>query len=153
VDFSLVIAHILCFLQIGIIGQRVGTGKESDVYLAVDPSGTQCILKIHRLGRTSFRNVRKKRDYFGKAGTSAHSWLFLSRLSALKEYAFMKALYDVGYPTPTPIAHNRHIVCMSLVRGSLYQIFQSSIGGTGRRHLRAVDWYGRPVGSTRLGAL
>jgi RIO-like serine/threonine protein kinase len=80
------------------------------------------------LGRTSFRNVRKKRDYFGKAGTSAHSWLFLSRLSALKEYAFMKALYDVGYPTPTPIAHNRHIVCMSLVRGMpLYQIFPKQL--------------------------
>lgn len=117
-----------CILQFGIIGQRVGTGKESDVYLAVDPSGTQVILKIHRLGRTSFRNVRKKRDYFGKVGISAHSWLFLSRLSALKEYAFMKALYDVGYPTPTPIAHNRHIVCMSLVRGMpLYQIFPKQL--------------------------
>jgi RIO-like serine/threonine protein kinase len=131
-----------CFLQIGITGQRVGTGKESDVYLAVDPSGTQCILKIHRLGRTSFRNVRKKRDYFGKAGTSAHSWLFLSRLSALKEYAFMKALYDVGYPTPTPIAHNRHIVCMSLVRGMpLYQIFPKQLSVE-----QAADIYEQSIG-------
>jgi RIO kinase 2 len=130
------------FLQIGITGQRVGTGKESDVYLAVDPSGTQCILKIHRLGRTSFRNVRKKRDYFGKAGTSAHSWLFLSRLSALKEYAFMKALYDVGYPTPTPIAHNRHIVCMSLVRGMpLYQIFPKQLSVE-----QAADIYEQSIG-------
>lgn len=110
------------------IGQKIGTGKESDIYLAVDPSGVQVVLKFHRLGRTSFRNVKKKRDYFGKAAQRTHSWLFLSRLSALKEYAFMKALYDVDYPTPTPIAHNRHIVVMSLVRGvPLYQIYPKQL--------------------------
>eukprot|EP00934_Nitzschia_sp_Nitz4_P009043 Nitzschia sp. Nitz4//scaffold149_size55946//19883//21659//NITZ4_006593-RA/size55946-augustus-gene-0.65-mRNA-1//1//CDS//3329536806//9033//frame0 len=118
------------------LGDRIGTGKESDIYLAVDADGQQVVLKFHRLGRTSFRNVKKTRDYFmyssnskshrgGGSGASqkAHSWLFLSRQSALKEYAFMKALYDVKYPTPTPIAHNRHIVVMSLVRGvPLYQV-------------------------------
>jgi RIO-like serine/threonine protein kinase len=99
-------------------------------------------LKIHRLGRTSFRNVRKKRDYFGPAASSAHSWLFLSRLSALKEYAFMKALYDVGYPTPTPIAHNRHIVAMSLVRGMpLYQIFPKQLSVE-----QAADIYEQSIG-------
>ena len=47
----------------------------------------------------------------------------MSRLSALKEYAFMKALHEVGYPTPTPLAHSRHVVAMSLVRGCpLYQV-------------------------------
>ena len=113
---------------IAAIGQKIGTGKESDIYLAVDPSGVQLVLKFHRLGRTSFRNVKKKRDYFGKAAQRAHSWLFLSRLSALKEYAFMKALHDVEYPTPTPVAHNRHVVVMSLVRGvPLYQIYPKQL--------------------------
>mmetsp|Transcript_121124 Transcript_121124/g.180909 ORF Transcript_121124/g.180909 Transcript_121124/m.180909 type:complete len:580 (+) Transcript_121124:52-1791(+) len=120
---------------IAAIGDRIGTGKESDVYLAVHPNGQQVVLKFHRLGRTSFRNVKKKRDYFVYNGKNAfkgdsaaqqqqsNSWLFLSRKSALKEFAFMKALYNVQYPTPEPIAHNRHIVAMSLVRGvPLYQI-------------------------------
>lgn len=118
---------------IAAIGDRIGTGKESDIYLAVHPNGNQVVLKIHRLGRTSFRNVKKTRDYFmynqrGKGGNqpaanSSNSWLFLSRKSALKEYAFMKALYNVDYPTPQPIGHNRHIVVMSLVRGvPLYQV-------------------------------
>jgi RIO kinase 2 len=119
---------------IAAIGDRVGTGKESDIYLGVHPNGQQVILKIHRLGRTSFRNVKKTRDYFvyhpkGKSGNAApasnqaNSWLFLSRKSALKEYAFMQALYKVDYPTPEPIAHSRHIVVMSLVRGvPLYQV-------------------------------
>ena len=113
---------------IAALGQRVGTGKESDVYLAANPEGKQIILKFHRLGRTSFRNVKKKRDYFGSKTQQAHSWLFLSRLSALKEFAFMKALYNVEYPTPTPIAQNRHIVAMSLVRGiPLYQVFPKQL--------------------------
>lgn len=106
------------------LGDKIGTGKESDVYLAVNPHGKQFVLKFHRLGRTSFRDVKKKRDYFaGGEKTGSHSWLFLSRMSALKEYAFMKALYDVGYPTPEPIGHSRHIVAMSLIRGApLYQV-------------------------------
>lgn len=119
---------------IAAIGDRIGTGKESDIYLAVHPNGTQVVLKLHRLGRTSFRNVKKTRDYFvyhnkgrnsgaGPGLSSANSWLFLSRKSALKEFAFMKALYNVNYPTPEPIAHNRHIVVMSLIRGvPLYQV-------------------------------
>jgi RIO kinase 2 len=118
-------------------GDRIGTGKESDVYLGVHPSGYQVVLKIHRLGRTSFRNVKKTRDYFqyntnGSSGqghgSQSNSWLFLNRKSALKEFAFMKALYDVDYPTPQPLAHNRHIVLMSLVRGvPLYQIHSKQL--------------------------
>ena len=117
------------------LGDKIGTGKESDVYLAITPRNTQIVLKFHRLGRTSFRDVKKKRDYFmvnalsknKKNGTQyrtlPNSWLFLSRTSALKEYAFMKALHDVQYPTPRPIGQNRHIVAMGLVRGvPLYQL-------------------------------
>ncbi|KAL9187936.1 hypothetical protein ACHAXT_006314 [Thalassiosira profunda] len=122
------------------IGDKIGTGKESDVYLAITPRNTQIVLKFHRLGRTSFRDVKKKRDYFmvnalsknKKQGTQyrtlPNSWLFLSRTSALKEYAFMKALYDVGYPTPKPVGQNRHIVAMGLVRGvPLYQLHSNRV--------------------------
>jgi RIO kinase 2 len=116
---------------IGALGQRIGTGKESDIYLAAAPNtGRQIVLKFHRLGRTSFRNVRNKRDYFNnqKQSDHAHNWLFLSKLSAVKEFAFMKALYESKYPTPTPLAQNRHIIAMSLVRGlPLYQIYPKQL--------------------------
>ena len=60
--------------------------------------------------------------------TLPNSWLFLSRTSALKEYSFMKALWDVGYPTPKPIAQNRHVVVMGLVRGvPLYQLHSNRV--------------------------
>jgi RIO kinase 2 len=111
-------------------GNKIGTGKESDVYLGVDPEGKHIVLKFHRLGRTSFRNVRNKRDYFANTSSNqAHSWLFFSKASAQKEYAFMKALHDIGrYTTPIPIAYNRHVVVMSLVHGiPLYQLHSKSI--------------------------
>eukprot|EP00568_Trieres_chinensis_P000027 CAMPEP_0183302056 /NCGR_PEP_ID=MMETSP0160_2-20130417/7977_1 /TAXON_ID=2839 ORGANISM="Odontella Sinensis, Strain Grunow 1884" /NCGR_SAMPLE_ID=MMETSP0160_2 /ASSEMBLY_ACC=CAM_ASM_000250 /LENGTH=367 /DNA_ID=CAMNT_0025464781 /DNA_START=65 /DNA_END=1165 /DNA_ORIENTATION=+ len=120
---------------ISALGDRIGTGKESDVYVAASPTGRQIVLKFHRLGRTSFRDVKKKRDYFMvnavsknmkkgmKFKSQPNSWLFLSRISALKEFAFMKALHQVGYPTPNPLGHNRHVVVMGLVRGvPLYQV-------------------------------
>jgi hypothetical protein len=46
------------------------------------------VMKIHRLGRVSFRAIKSKRDYLRK-GQSA-SWMYMSRLAAIKEYAFMK---------------------------------------------------------------
>jgi len=123
---------------IAAIGDRIGTGKESDIYLAVRPNGDQVVLKFHRLGRTSFRNVKKTRDYFvyhqkgrnvgAPKMNQGNSWLFLSRKSALKEFAFMKALYNVDYPTPEPIAHNRHVIAMSLIRGvPLYQVIRTKL--------------------------
>merc|ERR1719431_1418732 len=45
------------------------------------------------------------------------SWLYLSRISATKEFAYMKALKDRGFPVPTPIDFNRHCIIMDLVQG------------------------------------
>ena len=47
-------------------------------------------MKLHRLGRVSFRAVKSKRDYLKHR--SSYNWLYLSRLAALKEFAFMKVL-------------------------------------------------------------
>jgi RIO kinase 2 len=71
-----------------------------------------------RLGRTSFRNVKNTRDYL-QHRKSPGNWLYLSRLAALKEFAFMKALHNHGFPTPEPIEWNRHCVMMSYVHGHL----------------------------------
>ena len=43
---------------------------------------------IYRLGRVSFRAIKSKRDYLGKRKSA--SWMYMSRLSAQKEYAFMQ---------------------------------------------------------------
>jgi RIO kinase 2 len=110
---------IKVFMKRGIIkkvGLKIGMGKESDIYICSTDNEDRpnVIVKFARLGRTSFRSVKTNRDYI-KQGHGVSSWLYLSRLASLKEYAFMKALYDRGFPTPVPIDANRHGICMSLV--------------------------------------
>ncbi|XP_072038733.1 uncharacterized protein [Amphiura filiformis] len=95
------------------VGNQIGVGKESDIYIVANDDGEQLALKLHRLGRTSFRKLKEKRDYLGKRHSA--SWLYLSRLSAMKEFAFMKALYDHGFPVPKPVDFNRHCVVMELL--------------------------------------
>jgi RIO kinase 2 len=45
--------------------------------------------------------------------------MYLSRLGAQKEWAFMQALHARGFPVPFPVDHNRHCVVMGLVQGKL----------------------------------
>ena len=66
------------------VGNQIGVGKESDIFEALDPEGGEVVLKLHRLGRTSFRAVRRSRDYL--RGKSKASWLYMSRLAAVKEF-------------------------------------------------------------------
>ena len=99
------------------VGRRIGVGKESDIFEVVTEEGETLALKLHRLGRTSFRAVKAKRDYI-KSTTTHTNWLYLSRLAALKEHAFMKALGENGLPVPRAVDVNRHAVLMSLVDGA-----------------------------------
>lgn len=94
-------------------GNCIGVGKESDIYVVADSSGKQFILKIHRLGRISFRSIKNNRDYL-KHRSSA-SWMYMSRLAALKEYSFMQVLRRNGFNVPEPVAQSRHTVVMELI--------------------------------------
>jgi RIO kinase 2 len=95
------------------VGNQIGVGKESDIYVCASETGKQLVLKIHRLGRISFRTVKANRDYL--RNRSSASWMYMSRLAALKEFEFMKALKREGFPVPDPIGQNRHTVIMSLI--------------------------------------
>lgn len=60
----------------------------TDIFEVATEDGTVLAMKLHRLGRTSFRAVKSKRDYL--AHRRSFNWLYLSRLAALKEFSFMK---------------------------------------------------------------
>ncbi|KAJ5881303.1 Serine/threonine-protein kinase rio2 [Penicillium subrubescens] len=95
------------------VGNQIGVGKESDIVVVAHSSGSQRILKIHRLGRISFRTVKTNRDYLRHRNSG--SWMYMSRLAAMKEFAFMKALRENGFNVPEPIAQNRHTIVMELI--------------------------------------
>lgn len=51
---------------------------------------------MYRLGRISFRAIKTKRDYLGKR--KAASWMYMSRLAAQKEFAFLKVRFSRTLP-------------------------------------------------------
>ncbi|ETN41935.1 uncharacterized protein HMPREF1541_03874 [Cyphellophora europaea CBS 101466] len=103
------------------VGNQIGVGKESDIFVVSDDKGEQRVLKIHRLGRVSFKKgVRNKRDYARtktQKERGAGSWMYMSRLAAVKEHAFMSALHEAGVSVPSPLGQNRHHIVMSLIDG------------------------------------
>lgn len=65
-----------------------------------------------RLGRVSFRAIKEKRDYMGKRKSA--SWMYMSRLAAQKEWAFMKVYSDSAQYLRPYISHIADRFCMSM---------------------------------------
>jgi RIO kinase 2 len=99
------------------VGRPIGIGKESDVIRAVTPSGEERAIKFFRIGRISFRDVRRKRTYGDNEGI--HNWLMMNIEAAKKEYDILQALRDTGIRIP--ITHYRalHSVVMNNIPGSM----------------------------------
>jgi RIO kinase 2 len=98
-------------------GKPLGIGKESDVYDALTPYGRRVALKFHRVGRTSFKKTKLKRNYTVKYSYTP-DWHHQSRIAAKKEYHALKLLYPKGVAVPEPIRQNRHVVVMSMIEGT-----------------------------------
>ncbi|MHA1270243.1 MAG: RIO1 family regulatory kinase/ATPase domain-containing protein [Candidatus Helarchaeota archaeon] len=99
-------------------GPKLGVGKEAEVYDVI-LAGTKerAAIKIHRVGGSSFHNVKRYRSYI--ENRRHISWLYVSRLAAIREFDAMKILYHGNLPVPKPIFHNRHVIVMSLINGKL----------------------------------
>ncbi|CAI9149107.1 unnamed protein product [Rangifer tarandus platyrhynchus] len=95
------------------VGVRIGVGKESDIHICRTTDGRVVVLKLHRLGRISFRSIKRNRDYLQRRQHA--SWMYLARLAALKEFFYLKALYAHRFPVPEPIDVNRHAVVMEYI--------------------------------------
>lgn len=73
--------------------RRKGNGsKTAPVRYLHSPRLVISLICLTRLGRVSFRAIKEKRDYLGKRKSA--SWMYMSRLAAQKEWAFMKVSQD-----------------------------------------------------------
>jgi RIO kinase 2 len=95
-------------------GKSLGVGKEADVFDALTPDNRRIAIKFHRLGRISFRQTKRKRNY----AVEHTSWLYQSRLAAEKEYQALQRLYQAHVAVPEPISQNRHIIAMGMIEGT-----------------------------------
>ena len=97
------------------LGMSLGVGKESDVFEAITPDYKKVAVKFNRLGRTSFRETRRKRGYV--ADRRHVSWIYQSRLAAEREFKALRLVQSAEVSAPEPIQQNRHVLVMSYIDG------------------------------------
>jgi len=95
------------------MGKSIGVGKESDVFEAVTPDQRFIAIKFFRIGRTSFRDVVRKRAF----GKKLHHWLLVNMDAAKKEFHALKVLKGAGVKVPEPFALVKHAIVMERVDG------------------------------------
>lgn len=96
------------------IGPQIGIGKEAEVYLAHDSLEQDRIIKMFRLGRSSFKQIKRKRD----VNTGTNSWLLLNIETAKKEYDILTYLKDSSTSFPSPLYRSFHCIVMEPIYGS-----------------------------------
>lgn len=96
------------------IGPQIGIGKEAEVYLAHDSLEQDKILKMFRLGRSSFKQIKRKRE----VNTGTNSWLLLNIDTAKKEYDILTYLKDSSTSFPSPLYRSFHCIVMEPIYGS-----------------------------------
>jgi RIO kinase 2 len=96
------------------IGPQIGIGKEAEIYLAHDSQEKDIILKMFRLGRSSFKQIKRKRDI----STSTSNWLLLNIQTAKREYDILNYLRQSSTSFPTPLYRSFHCIVMEPFYGS-----------------------------------
>ena len=103
------------------LGDRIGVGKEGEVYLGLAPSGERVVVKFHREGRSSFQRIRRLRSYL--AGVDRKRWHDIAKLLGEREFKILVVLEREGAMVPRPIAWNRNAVVQEYIPGvELYRV-------------------------------
>ncbi|MGQ4894692.1 MAG: RIO1 family regulatory kinase/ATPase [Candidatus Njordarchaeia archaeon] len=109
--------------QISSIDRKIGVGKESDVWVAYLDDKPR-IIKLFRIGRESFKKIRKWRGYLFE-GVSVKSWMHISYILAEREFSVLRLLYDCDVRVPEPYTYNRHLLLMNYIEG--VELFKARI--------------------------
>lgn len=96
------------------MGDKIGEGKESEIYLGLAPQNKQIAVKFLRIGRTSFRHTARVRAWTSGRGVP---WYIQSKIAAKREFEALRVLYEKGAYVPQPISYNRHVVVIEYIDG------------------------------------
>lgn len=91
------------------LGKSIGVGKEADVFEGIR-DGERVAVKFFRIGRISFRDIRKRRF------KEVHNWLTVNIEAAKNEFEILNKLYN-HCKVPKPIANTKHVIVMQLIEG------------------------------------
>ena len=97
------------------LGNRVGVGKEADVYSALTPEGLEVMVKFYRVGRQSMTKYRRTRSL----PSDVSFYLGASKAFASSEIDALRRLSVTEVPVPQPVYRNRHAVVMQRIEGRI----------------------------------
>ncbi len=99
---------------ISALGAIIAKGKESDVYEAFAEEGGLLALKFFKIGRTSFRDVTRKRYV---VRSDARGWIARNYEAAKRELTSLRKLESLTESVPRAIAHDRSTVLLEELSG------------------------------------
>ncbi|MDT7861452.1 MAG: RIO1 family regulatory kinase/ATPase [Saccharolobus sp.] len=106
------------------LGSIIGEGKESIVYLGYDFNDNPIVIKFHRIGRNSYKSIRRREPY-------KKSWITISVENAEREYKALKCVYDNGGKVPRPLGIAYNAVAMEYIDGiELYRLSNNTFNFT-----------------------
>jgi RIO kinase 2 len=96
------------------LGKLIAKGKESDVYEVLSATSELYALKLFRLGRTSFRDVRRKR---ARGKSEVNTWVSSNYNAAKHEFAALVRLARMTEHVPKAVDKDRHTVLLQELPG------------------------------------
>jgi RIO kinase 1 len=91
----------------------ISTGKEANVFYALDPDGGPLVLKVYRTSTADFRGIEEYimgDPRFPGRRTNKRQVIFAW---ARKEFLNLRRAHDAGVPVPEPIDFRKNVLAMS----------------------------------------
>jgi RIO kinase 2 len=102
--------------MVSMLGEKMGEGKESLIYNCYSEKFGELVIKFHKVGYTSFKRVKEKRDY-----GNLHFTVLMVR-SAKNEFKALKKLFG-KVDVPKPYGWEGNAVLMELIDArELYKV-------------------------------
>ena len=102
------------------LGIIIGEGKESNVYFGYNFSDETVVVKFHRIGKTSYKNIRKIRGIRYK-----EDWIKLTVDNANREYEALKCISENYGSVPKPYGIAYNAVVMEYIQGN--ELYRSNL--------------------------
>ncbi|HIQ10153.1 MAG TPA: serine protein kinase RIO [Euryarchaeota archaeon] len=93
----------------------ISTGKEANVFRAVDPSGEYIAVKVYRVETSEFRHMWKYLEGDPRFARFRRNKRSVIRVWAKKEYKNLEACFRAGASVPYPIVSRDNVLVMEFV--------------------------------------
>ena len=98
---------------IAYLGDKIGMGKESEIYIAKDKEENLLAVKFYKIGRISFQKVARVRSYL----TDERNWMIRSMVAAEREFKALKDLINHTPYVPKVRGWSKHAVVIDYIEG------------------------------------